>query len=148
MGLVNRRARKTVIMYPDIDRWCNKLMRYLKISRKKAEKIAYSKLVYYASNYQNLVKYNSASVSEPLEAIKSEEHARNIYRAFIRHSETDYDKNLHDLRTLENMGVLKEGTHKNMARKGVTLNEVLKVLDNDVDNLDDSRATYIKNRLN
>lgn len=148
MGLVNHKRRKTVITYPDIDRWCNKLMRYLKISRKKSEKIACSKLVYYATNYRNLIKHDAACVNEPLENIRSNEHAMNIYRAYIRHTETDYDRNLHDLRNLENIGVLKENTHKNMARKGVTKNDVLKVLDNDVDNLDDSRVTYIKNRLN
>lgn len=112
MGLVNHRVGQTIITYPDIDRWCNKLMRYLKISRKEADKIACSKLVYFATNYKYLVKYEATCINNPLEPIKSNEHAMNVYRAHIRQ------------------------------------NDVLKVLDNDVEDLDKSLVTYIKNRLN
>ena len=123
-------------------------MRCLKISRKISEQIACSKLIYFATNYKNLLKYNTEHINEPLETIKSKEHAMNIYRAHIRHSKTDYDKNLHELRTLENTRVIKDNTHKNLARKGLTKNDVLKVLDNDIENLDKSLIIYIKNRLN
>lgn len=147
IGMVNRRVRKTIITYPDADRWCNKLIRHLKISRKMAEKIACSKLIYFAKNYKNLVKYKAKCINEPLEAIKSTDHALSIFYAYIRHNETDYDKNLHELRALENIGILKESTHKNIARKGISLNDVLRVLDNDDADLNEPIITYIRNRL-
>lgn len=147
IGAVNAAAGKTIITAPDVDLWCNKLMRYLNFDRKFTEKIAYTKLMYFALNFNYFAKHNAFDTNIPLERITSKQHAINIYHAYIRHTKTNYDTHLHDLRKLEQNGIIKENTHKNLARKNISSQDVLNVLNNNFCDLDKDIVRFIKNRL-
>ncbi len=124
-----------------ISEWVNRLSKLTGISREEAEEIAEEKLEYkqnqismleerqyerYSVKRQKLI--NKIDHSNPLRYIKDKDHAMAILDASYRHNATDYERKLQILHEMEEMGIIKKGEAKEIA-KTYSLEEVLELRD-------------------